>query len=65
VSAVVTVPAYFTDAQRKATMDAGAIAGLEVIRLLSESTAASLAHGYDKKGGRRRRTSYSISAAGC
>jgi len=46
--AVVTVPAYFSDAQRQATKDAGAIAGLEVIRLVNEPTAASLAYGLDK-----------------
>lgn len=47
--AVVTVPAYFDDAQRQATKDAGRIAGLEVIRLLNEPTAAALAYGLDKK----------------
>ncbi|MDD4996167.1 MAG: molecular chaperone DnaK [Patescibacteria group bacterium] len=46
--AVITVPAYFSDAQRQATKDAGAIAGLEVIRLVNEPTAASLAYGLDK-----------------
>ena len=46
--AVITVPAYFNDAQRQATKDAGAIAGLEVIRLVNEPTAASLAYGLDK-----------------
>jgi len=46
--AVITVPAYFDDAQRQATKDAGAIAGLEVIRLVNEPTAASLAYGLDK-----------------
>ena len=48
--AVITVPAYFNDAQRKATKDAGAIAGLEVLRIINEPTAASLAYGLDKKG---------------
>jgi heat shock protein 5 len=48
--AVVTVPAYFNDAQRKATIDAGAIAGLNVLRILNEPTAASLAYGLDQKG---------------
>src|SRR6266446_6599954 len=47
--AVITVPAYFNDAQRQATKDAGRIAGLEVLRLLNEPTAASLAYGLDKK----------------
>ncbi len=46
--AVITVPAYFNDAQRQATKDAGAIAGLEVIRIINEPTAASLAYGLDK-----------------
>ncbi len=48
--AVVTVPAYFNDAQRQATKDAGKIAGLEVLRIINEPTAASLAYGLDKKG---------------
>ena len=48
--AVVTVPAYFNDAQRQATKDAGRIAGLEVLRIINEPTAASLAYGLDKKG---------------
>jgi len=48
-SAVVTVPAYFNDAQRKATKDAGAIAGLDVKRILNEPTAAAIAYGLDKK----------------
>ncbi|MBZ4682955.1 MAG: molecular chaperone DnaK [Fusobacteriaceae bacterium] len=47
--AVITVPAYFTDAQRQATKDAGAIAGLEVKRIINEPTAAALAYGLDKK----------------
>ena len=46
--AVITVPAYFNDAQRQATKDAGAIAGLEVVRIINEPTAASLAYGLDK-----------------
>ncbi len=49
--AVVTVPAYFNDAQRQATKDAGAIAGLNVLRIINEPTAASLAYGLDKEGG--------------
>ncbi|HPZ82287.1 MAG TPA: molecular chaperone DnaK, partial [Thermogutta sp.] len=47
--AVITVPAYFNDAQRQATKDAGQIAGLEVVRIINEPTAASLAYGLDKK----------------
>src|SRR5579885_505234 len=47
--AVITVPAYFNDAQRQATKDAGRIAGLEVLRLVNEPTAAALAYGLDKK----------------
>src|SRR5207302_9347507 len=49
VEAVVTVPAYFNDAQRQATKDAGRIAGLDVLRIINEPTAASLAYGLDKK----------------
>src|SRR6476620_8464187 len=48
--AVITVPAYFNDAQRTATKDAGTIAGLEVLRIINEPTAAALAYGLDKKG---------------
>ena len=47
--AVITVPAYFTDAQRQATKDAGKIAGLEVKRIINEPTAAALAYGVDKE----------------
>ena len=47
--AVITVPAYFNDSQRQATKDAGEIAGLEVIRIINEPTAAALAYGLDKK----------------
>jgi molecular chaperone DnaK len=46
---VITVPAYFNDAQRQATKDAGKIAGLEVLRIINEPTAAALAYGMDKK----------------
>ncbi|OCH88948.1 heat shock protein 70, partial [Obba rivulosa] len=49
--AVVTVPAYFNDAQRQATKDAGTIAGLQVLRIINEPTAAAIAYGLDKKGG--------------
>ncbi|WPY01265.1 Chaperone protein DnaK [Candidatus Trichorickettsia mobilis] len=48
--AIVTVPAYFNDAQRQATKDAGRIAGLEVLRIINEPTAAALAYGFDKSG---------------
>ncbi len=51
--AVITVPAYFNDNQRQATKDAGAIAGLEVVRIINEPTAASLAYGLDKTGEHR------------
>ena len=50
--AVITVPAYFSDAQRQATRDAGRIAGLEVVRILNEPTAAALAYGADRRGDR-------------
>eukprot|EP00820_Chromera_velia_P001609 Cvel_2853.t1-p1 / transcript=Cvel_2853.t1 / gene=Cvel_2853 / organism=Chromera_velia_CCMP2878 / gene_product=Chaperone protein DnaK, putative / transcript_product=Chaperone protein DnaK, putative / location=Cvel_scaffold113:91113-93041(+) / protein_length=643 / sequence_SO=supercontig / SO=protein_coding / is_pseudo=false len=50
--AVITVPAYFNDAQRQATKDAGKIAGLDVLRIINEPTAAALAYGLDKKDGR-------------
>jgi len=49
IQAVITVPAYFNDAQRQATKDAGRIAGLDVLRIINEPTAASLAYGLDKK----------------
>jgi molecular chaperone DnaK len=51
--AVITVPAYFNDAQRQATKDAGRIAGLEVLRIINEPTAASLAYGIDKKNNQK------------
>jgi len=51
--AVITVPAYFNDAQRQATKDAGKIAGLDVLRIINEPTAAALAYGLDKKGGKK------------
>jgi len=51
--AVVTVPAYFNDAQRTATRDAGVIAGLEVLRIINEPTAAAIAYGLDKKSGEK------------
>lgn len=47
--AVITVPAYFNDSQRQATKDAGKIAGLEVLRIINEPTAAALAYGMDKR----------------
>jgi len=51
--AVVTVPAYFNDAQRQATKDAGKIAGLNVLRILNEPTAAAMAYGLNKVGGEK------------
>ena len=51
--AVITVPAYFNDAQRQATKDAGKIAGLEVLRIINEPTAAALAYGLDKNDGKK------------
>ena len=52
-NAVITVPAYFNDGQRQATKDAGTIAGLNVLRIINEPTAAAIAYGLDKKGGER------------
>lgn len=49
-NAVITVPAYFNDSQRQATKDAGSIAGLNVLRIINEPTAAAIAYGLDKKG---------------
>ena len=51
--AVVTVPAYFNDAQRQATKDAGTIAGLNVMRIINEPTAAAIAYGLNKKEGEK------------
>ena len=51
--AVITVPAYFNDAQRQATKDAGRIAGLNVLRIINEPTAAAIAYGLDKKSGEK------------
>ncbi len=58
--AVVTVPAYFNDNQRQATKDAGIIAGLNVLRVVNEPTAAALAYGLDKKGGERQIIVYDL-----
>src|SRR5487761_2108230 len=58
--AVITVPAYFNDAQRQATKDAGRIAGLEVKRIINEPTAAALAYGLDKAGGDRKIAVYDL-----
>lgn len=52
-NAVVTVPAYFNDSQRQATKDAGVIAGLNVMRIINEPTAAAIAYGLDKKASRK------------
>ncbi|RXG60285.1 putative heat shock 70 kDa protein 7 [Armadillidium vulgare] len=54
INAVITVPAYFNDAQRRATKDAGAIAGLNVLRIINEPTAAALAYGLGKRGKGKR-----------
>ncbi len=58
--AVITVPAYFNDSQRQATKDAGRIAGLEVMRIINEPTAAALAYGMDKKAGDRKIAVYDL-----
>ncbi|GAA5808279.1 hypothetical protein MFLAVUS_001669 [Mucor flavus] len=58
--AVVTVPAYFNDAQRQATKDAGTIAGLNIIRILNEPTAAAIAYGLDKTGGEKNVLVYDL-----
>lgn len=58
--AVVTVPAYFNDAQRQATKDAGVIAGLDVARIINEPTAAAIAYGLDKKGGEKNILVYDL-----
>jgi hypothetical protein len=60
--AVITVPAYFTDAQRQATKDAGKIAGLDVKRIINEPTAAALAYGVDKEPTRRSWSTTSAAA---
>ena len=60
VQAVITVPAYFNDAQRQATKDAGKIAGLEVLRIINEPTAAALAYGLDKKTGSKTIAVYDL-----
>ncbi len=58
--AVITVPAYFNDSQRQATKDAGKIAGLEVLRIINEPTAAALAYGLDKKGADKKIAVYDL-----
>ncbi|MCB6585418.1 Hsp70 family protein, partial [Streptococcus gordonii] len=58
--AVITVPAYFSDAQKQATKDAGKIAGLEVKRIINEPTAASLAYGLDKEEGSHKILVYDL-----
>merc|ERR1719195_603165 len=57
---VVTVPAYFNDSQRQATKDAGAICGLNVLRIINEPTAAAIAYGLDKKGGEKNVLIYDL-----
>ena len=59
--AVITVPAYFNDSQRQATKDAGRIAGLEVLRIINEPTAAALAYGVDKESKKDRKIAVSVS----
>ena len=61
--AVITVPAYFNDAQRQATKDAGTIAGLDVLRIINEPTAAALAYGLDKDEGKADQKSSSTTSA--
>ncbi len=51
--AVITVPAYFSDSQRQATKDAGRIAGLDVLRIINEPTAAALAYGLEREGNKK------------
>jgi heat shock protein 5 len=58
--AIVTVPAYFNDAQRQATKDAGTIAGLNVIRIINEPSAAAIAYGLDKKNGEKNIIVYDL-----
>jgi len=58
-NAVITVPAYFNDAQRQSTKDAGAISGLNVLRIINEPTAAAISYGLNKKKGTGNRTSSS------
>merc|ERR1711944_92930 len=58
--AVVTVPAYFNDAQRQATKDAGVISGLNILRIINEQTAAAIAYGLDKKKGQGKETNVLI-----
>jgi molecular chaperone DnaK len=60
--AVITVPAYFNDSQRQATKDAGRIAGLEVLRIINEPTAAALAYGMDRRAAARSRSTTSAAA---
>ena len=59
-NAVVTVPAYFNDSQRQATKDAGTIAGLTVMRIVNEPTAAAIAYGLDKQDGERQIIVYDL-----
>ncbi len=58
--AVITVPAYFTDAQRKATQDAGNIAGLNVLKIINEPTAAALAYGLEQSNEKQRIMIYDL-----
>src|SRR5262249_23609272 len=58
--AIITVPAYFNDSQRQATKDAGKVAGLEVLRIINEPTAAALAYGVDKRQGSKMIAVYDL-----
>lgn len=62
-NAVITVPAYFNDSQRQATKDAGTIAGLNVLRIINEPTAAAIAYGLDKKVTTNSTTIHGISCS--
>jgi L1 cell adhesion molecule like protein len=61
---VITVPAYFNDSQRQATKDAGAIAGLEVLRIINEPTAAAIAYGLDKTDSKKEKNILVFDAGG-
>jgi heat shock 70kDa protein 1/2/6/8 len=64
-NAVVTVPAYFNDSQRQATKDAGAISGLNVLRIINEPTAAAIAYGLDKKGDEKNVLIFDLGGGTC
>ncbi len=64
-NAVVTVPAYFNDSQRQATKDAGTIAGLNVLRIINEPTAAAIAYGLDKKVTNKQNVNLDQNSSSC